>query len=190
MAHTRAALIAIILSATSNVAAASSINLDRSVSHPNHSLTAEQLATLDAQFNQGWHLGWFKNHGGDLAVDDSVRGGGSGNDGVPDAGSGSAGGTLPSGLGSGGTLLPPGPGRGGTLLPPASGAGGTMLPPGLGAPGALVPPGLGQVRQPLDIASDTSQVTAVPEPATLLLMGGGIMGVATKLRKRRKQWSH
>src|SRR5687768_2042074 len=121
MSHPRTALIAIMLLATSNVAAAAPIHLDHWVSNPHHSLTAEQLVTLEAMFDKGWHLGWFKNHGGDLVVDDVVRGRGPGSVGVPDAGLVGSGGTVPAGSGSGGTL------------------------PELGSPGTLVPPGLGQV---------------------------------------------
>jgi PEP-CTERM motif-containing protein len=36
-------------------------------------------------------------------------------------------------------------------------------------------------------AGTTGQQTAIPEPATLLLLGTGLTGVAAKLRKRRKE---
>jgi PEP-CTERM motif-containing protein len=35
-------------------------------------------------------------------------------------------------------------------------------------------------------AGTTGQQTAIPEPATLILLGTGLTGIATKLRKRRK----
>lgn len=36
-------------------------------------------------------------------------------------------------------------------------------------------------------AGTTGQQTAIPEPATLLLLGTGLTGIAAKLRKRRKE---
>ena len=72
--------------------------------------------------------------------------------------------------------------------------------PGSAPPGQQVTCGLGSFRlrlndvaiNPGQIASLTgfivsAQQTAIPEPATLLLLGTGMAGLAARMRKRRKQ---
>ena len=63
---------------------------------------------------------------------------------------------------------------------------GNIIPPNGELVGTLLPV-TEQLGRSATAAGASAQIAAVPEPGTLLLLGGGIAGIAAKVRSRRRR---